>query len=85
MVVKFLALLTISLRRPKPGFSGHIQAGARFQAFFMSKHVQQSATKEEVSMKGHRHLTIVIKLGTPVMALSSGLLTDIHALQDQAR
>ena len=33
----------------------------------MSKHVQGSATKEEVSMKGHRHLTIVIKLGTPGM------------------
>lgn len=33
----------------------------------MSKHVQGSATKEEVSMKGQRHLTIVIKLGTPGM------------------
>ena len=51
----------------------------------MSRHVPQSATKEEVSMKGHRHLTIVIKLGTPVMALSYGVMTDIHALQDQAR
>ena len=33
----------------------------------MPNHVQESATKEEVSMKGHRHLTIVIKLGTPGM------------------
>ena len=54
----------IILRKPRPDLFKPTQADACYQALYMSKHVQDSATREEVSMKGHRHLTIVIKLGT---------------------